>query len=281
MADFGRGAGGQFNSKFTLGRLGFGVGIPTFLDSEASRVRLYYRGLEFGSEKFLGREIYGVFGRGSRYDYQGGGFYAPGSGEGQQFFPLRYAAGLIGGGGTPTAKVLRYLRQAGRTGEKGSRSYVRGSNVVATIKNAIIAQNAYKDAFKSFGAAEKEKAAVLQILGGLIGPVDARGAGGRGGVVVNTTPLVDLRTQRKAPLTSRQFRSRGGFLTGGALSGYTGSLAGLDRTLQRELTQINKLLAEGLSVEVAALQRDRIKRPGTESGRLLQATTDVRNRYPT
>lgn len=272
MAEFGRDAGGRFNSNFSLGRLGFGVGNPDFLNSEASKVALYYRGLEYGSTKFLGREIFGLFGSGSRMDFKGGELSAPGRGSGQQFFPLRYIAEFLPGGGTATAKALRYLRRNG-----GSKTH--GSNVVATIKNPIVAQNAYKDAYASFGPGAREEEAVRQVLGGLIGVVDASKAR-PGAVVDKTTPLIDQRFRRASPVTSAQIRQRSGFLSGGALSGYTGSLARIDQTLIRELIQINKKLAEGLASEVARLQQEAIKRPGTESGRLIEATTDARNRFP-
>ena len=165
----GRGAGGQFakGNVFGQGALGFGVGIPEFLDSQESKVARYYRGLEFGSIKFVGTRIFGLFGTGSRLDFKGGELFAPGRGTGQQFFPLGYISGFLPGGGTATAKALRYLRENG-----GSKTH--GSNLEVLIKNPIEAQNAYRDAFKSFDAPEKEKAAVLQILGGLINGENAR-----------------------------------------------------------------------------------------------------------
>lgn len=262
-------------------RLGFGVGDRDFLDSEQSKVGRYYRGLEFGSNKFLDRELFGVFGSGSRLAARGTDFFAPspfeGGGKGQmQFFPLGYAASLIGGAGTPTAVVMRHLRATGLA-NRGSAGSQRSSNVRLVIRHPITAQDAYGKAFKSFDAPQKEKAAVEQIFGNA-----GFASAGRGNIINKQvfTRYVDQRTRRPAPVSSVQFRAKTGLLSGGALSGYTGSLAGIDRRFQRELVEINRLLAEGLAQEVARLQEDSIKRKQTVTGALINATLDRRNRFP-
>ncbi len=297
------GNSGSFTSKTASARLGYGVGERAFLSSKASKVAAYYRGLEYGSTKFVGRTIYGVFGPGFRYASGGLPFsqasaeFAGGRGK-QQFFPLRYAASIVPNSGkTPSRKLLNHLRAAAYSGADTSKSInsrhatkisnkARGSvgpgSLEVKIEHPIIAQDAYRRAFASFKPGLREEQAVLQVMGKL-GFTSGGFRNGRNGSVTGGqtfTRFIDQRTRGKAPITAAGIRKRFGVITGGATSGYTGSLVNVDRTFQAELIRINRLLAEALAVEVAKIQKESIKRPATSTGQLVDTTLDPRNRFP-
>jgi len=267
-----------------LGRLGFSVGNPEFLDSAASKILAYWRGLEYGSELFVGREIFGLWGEGTRLAPGSGGFFGAGHSGGQQFFPLGFLSTILPGEGTPTAKALRYLRKAGEATTVGGMrmANTRGTSIKAVVKNPIIAQGAYKKAWESFMPAQQEKEAVLQIFrntgftsGGFQGRSHGKVVGGQ-----SCTRFADVRRRRPQAISSAGVLARTGFISGGAISGYTGSLAGFDRVFQRDLTNINRELAGRLAELVAQFQEDAIKRKSTTSGKLIAATLDPRNRFP-
>lgn len=265
------GAPGNFAQS---GRLGFAVGDPDFLDSEASKIRAYWRGLEHGSIKFLNRRITGLWSNmgGPRGRLiTGGPLSAFGEGFEQKLVPFVRPQENVALG---IKRALRYLRE---TDPQAHRGHVSG-----LIQNPIVAQNAYRDAVRQFDPLRKEASAVEQVLRNQ-GFTSGGYMGGRHGVVrggQSFTRFADVRSRRPAPISSRDFVARTGFLTGSATSGYTASLVNFDKVFQRELTQINKLLAEGLAAEVAKIQKERIKRDLTSSGRLIAATLNPKNRFP-
>ncbi len=274
------GAPGNFAQS---GRLGFAVGDPTFLDSEASKVRAYWRGLEYGSTKFLGRTITGLWSnvggpRGGLITGRLAGFQE-GSGGQQKLVPFVRPQEEVALGAT---RALNYLLGSSDLGDR-MRSRVEAGNfdvpTAGVIRRPIVAQNAYRDAVRAFGPMEREKEAVRQVFGQMGFIQGGRNfATGRGGQKKVT--FVSQRTQRPAPLSSKGFVARTGFLTGRATSGFTQSLVTVDRTFQAELTKINKLLAEGLALQVAETQRGKIRRTQTSSGRLEAATLSAKNRFP-
>lgn len=291
MANFRVGTTGNFAAG---GRLGFGVGITSFLESEQSKIAAYWRAIEYGLavEDFgNGGVFFGVFGAGSRYAARGTAFYGPmaefGGGTGQmQFFPLGYAASLLGGTGTPTAIVLRHLRATGHATTAGGQAMAnqRGGNVVMHVKHPIVAQEAYTEAWKSFDAPQREKEAVEQVMGKLMFTTGGFTAG-RNGVVRGAQKKVRFVDQMSgssvvSKASHAAFRGRSGLLAGGASSARVRSLAGLDRTFQANMVEINRVLAEGLAAEVARIQKEKIKRKGTSTGKLVAATLNPENRFP-
>lgn len=270
--------GFQQGNVFGSGRFGFGVGIPDFLASEESKVAAYYRAIEKGLPVAAfgnGGRFYGVFGEGFRFAPAGGQFFSPSAefrgGTGQmQFFPLGFVADLVGGEGTATARVLRHLKATGP-------GNTRTGGVVMQVSHPIVAQDAYREAYEQYEPLKREQEAVDQIF---------RNTGfvtsGRGNVINNQkfTRFQDQRFRRPASVSSATLQARVGFLSGGATSGYTGSLALIDKAFQRELVQINRILAKGLAEKVAEIQKEKIKRKATSSGRLIDATLNVRNRFP-
>lgn len=269
------GAPGNFAQS---GRLGFAVGDPGFLDSEQSRVRAYWRGLEEGSTKFVGRTITGLWSnQGGPRGRLIGGYLSPfREGVGQKFVPFSRPNSLEEIGSwylLGQRRALRYLHQM------GADDPLRKNMVSGRIQKPIVAQAAYREAVGRFNPLEREKEAVKQVFGNMGFVSGGRNfATGRGGQT--KTRFVDQRSRRPQPISSRGFVARTGFLTGSATSGYTASLVSIDRTFQSELTKINKLLADGLAAEVARIQKDKIKRPTVSTGRLVAATLNPKNRFP-
>ena len=276
MATSGRGAAGRFatGNIFGSSSLGFAVGNPEFLSSADSKVLAYWRNLEHGTSIFEGRVFYGVFGAGFRTGYAGTPFTAVGDGAGQQFIPLGAAASFLSNRGkSPTSIVQNYLRTVGES-----------RKIQMVIKKPIVGQEAYGEAFRDFGAPQRELDAVAQVLGSTgftKGGFQSRG----GGKVVGSQTFVtfeSLRKGRREPsaASSATFVGRVGFVAGARLSPYTGSLVNFDRTFQREMTEINRLLAQALASEIALLQKSKTLRPDSSSGRLIDATLSSKNRFP-
>lgn len=279
------GAPGNFAGSAPLG---FAVGDPAFLESEASKVRAYWRGLEYGSDKFLGRVITGLWGDrgGPRGGLITGGeldTFHDGTGGQQKLVPFVRPQEEVQIG---ARRALGYLLGTGQLTYPIHRTFLsrldQGDMRVPTagvIKRPIVAQHAYRDAVRRFQPLERERDAIAQIFGNrgftTHGKHFATGRGEQGHV-----RFVDTRSRRQAPISSKGFVARTGFLTGSATSGYTYSLVNFDKVFQRELVQINRLLAEGLAAEVAEIQKEKTKRRLTSTGRLVAATLSPQNRFP-
>lgn len=281
------GAPGNFAGQ---GHLGFAVGDPEFLASEESQVAAYWRGLEYGSEKFVGRKITGLWGnlggpRGGLINGAPLDFFFAGNGE-QKLVPFVRPQEEIEIG---AQRALGYMLGTGRLSRAKYQSYLDAlhqgelaSHVIGVIEKPIVAQDAYREAFIAFDPGQREKEAVIQVLrdtgftkGGFVA--------GRNGTVLGGQTKVrfaDVRFRRRAPVTGRQFVSRTGFITGGATSGYTASLVNFDSTFRAQLTDINRVLAEGLARQVAEIQEQKIKRRTVSTGRLVAATLSPQNRFP-
>jgi hypothetical protein len=252
-------------ARFTTGniesskRLGFAVGNLAFLESQESRVGLYFRSVEFGTHGFIGRKLTGLWGLGTRLVPATGDFVPSGLGTGQQFFPLGPSTGNAVLADRTSA--LAYLRKADLPRR------LRG-----IVRHEIEPMNAYKRAGEKFNVREREREAIKQAFAesGLGLASSASGVKPRGRS--NVTGEVGKRFETRLEAA--------GFFEVHALSTRSRSLANIDRTFQAELTNANRLLAEALAGEVALLIKESLKRPLTSKGWMAAAATDRRNRFP-
>jgi len=270
------------------GRLGFGVGDPVWLNSEASKVRSYWRQVEYGNADLVGRYLGGLWSsvpgeRGSRI---GGEDLVPFGGGGQQFVPffreMRTPEDAIEG----ALAALGYLRNERKISfvqYREFRNRLEAEGVEARvptlgqIKKAIVGQEAYKQAWASFDGPAQETEAIVAIFGQM--SYFTSGVGGRGGY--KRSVLADRSGRAKATKAdTRAFLKRTGFITGSALSQKNQSLGQIDQTFRRELTQVNRRLAEALAQRVAEIQEEATKRPAVQTRALAKATLAPENRFP-
>lgn len=265
------------------GRLGYTVGDPVWLNSEASKVKSYWRQVEYGNADMVGRYIGGLWTsdaseRGARI---GGGDLVPFGGHGQQFVPffreMKTPEDAIQG----AMSALGYLRQERKISFVQYRAFrlaleqhgVEASvPTLGQIKQAIIGQEAYKQAFAGFDAPQRETEAIIAIFGRM----NYFTAGG-----YKRSVLADRTGRAKSTqAASRTFVKRTGFLGGFALSQKNLSLGQIDQTFRRELTQVNRLLAEELATRVSEIQQEATKRPAVQTRALAKATMAPENRFP-
>lgn len=235
-----RTAGGRFGAGnlSSQSAIGYGVGIASFIDSEADRAILYYREIEGGTTRFVGRTIYGLWSDGPRGSLSHGDLSPFGESRAQQFVPSKLV----------DSPLDRRKRPA-----KG------------VIKEPIVAQNAYRLGANEWRPAQRE--------------IEAMQTAFRQSYS-NQNTLISQRTAQPQTTTTPQLRARTGVSLSFALTGLTQSLQKADQQFAKELTALNKDLALGLANVIAAKQEELIKRKGVSSGKLVDATLDARNRYP-
>lgn len=265
---------GQTGNIAGFSSLGFGVGVRNFLDSEESRVRSYWRGLEEGSEKFIGRTIYGLFGNahGPRGALQTGQLSGFGAGSGQKFVPFLKPPSDPRGGRLASAYLYRQgdFRQGRGEGSRlrtrgvkgGGSALLYGGGTHGVINKPIVAQHAYLLALEEFGAVAKEEEAITAAFRA-------------------SSSSSHLRDRFPRPMTPGgvAFSARTGLRASISLSGFNTSILS-DQAFTTELTNANKALAFALASKVYEIQKRLFLRPDVSSGRLEAATLDPRNRFP-
>ncbi len=238
--------------------IGFGVGNPDFLNSAASKVQAYYREIEFGTTRFVGRRIYGLFGdeAGPRGGLINGTLTPFGGRVDQKFVPFAEPETNPVGG----RRAAAYLRRQ----EKIKGDQAAGA-VSGIIKREIVAQKAYAKAAAAFNPLEQERTAIQEAFSQTFtDPSSALSGRGR---------------QRKTA-GAASFKKRSGLQVTFTLSGFQTSLQKVDQAFITELTNANKILALRLADKVAEEQDQLIKRRLVSSGRLVSATLDPANRFP-
>lgn len=256
------------------GHLGFAVGDPTYLESSESGVASYFRSIEYGTQGFAERPLGGLFGDrgGPRGGLIEGNLSTFGSGAGQKFVPFN-RSGEIGQEGA--IKALGYLVAHHEISFAAYRALLKrvkegattGPTFSATHKE-IAPMNAYQRASDAFSPLQREQDALREVFGRLT--IDGKLVFGQG------------KGRRQPPTGERtkRFVGRTGFIGGFASSQFALSFAKIDQSLQLELTQANRELALALAAEVADTIEKSIKRPGTSTGKLVSATLQPENRFP-
>lgn len=254
----------------SLSRFAFGVGNLEWLNSETSKVALYWREIDQGTHGFIGRKLAGAWGNegGPRGELIGGPAVGFGEGRGQKFIPfaatLRSEDELAKG----AVRAHSYLRRLGN----------RGASTRGVVKHEITAHRFFERAAENFDPVAREKEAIAAAFenSGILGkPTRANVASALG----RKKPTGRPRQQ----ISSARAKSRlGGFLHVSVLSAGSQSLANVGgfTDFQRELTAANRLLAKEFADLVAAEFVSSRVRAATATGRLEEALLDRRNRFP-
>lgn len=277
----GRGRETRFASgnQEALGIVGWAVGNPVFLDSEASKVSRYYRRIEEGSKTQVGHPISGLWGDtwDARWSKDLSLF---GAGRGQKLVPF---SGPWGVGNANEGKIRSgaiaaqrwYRKNIDATADlrqQGTRPKMR---TIGTIKRPIPAGNYYSRAAASFNPAAQTKARIAKILPGAI--FNAKNAAlAYGGSPSKNPATTQVGFERRLVAGSKgsspQFLSA---FVSSKSSQQAGNSAGQAAS---QLRQANYDLAVAFQREVVALIERDHRRP--LSGRLERAVADKRNRLP-
>lgn len=273
------GAPGNFAQS---GYLGYAVGDPVFLNSAASKVKNYWRQIEYGNESMVGRYLGGLWtdqpGRGDLI----GGNLTPFAGRRDQNFVPFYAHMM-----TPEDAILGAMRALGYLRLKRQISFIEyrvfrlaleqhgveaAVPTLGQIKESITGQGAYRQAYDSFYPAQREMEAIQQALGSL---TYFSASGHKRSVLSDRTGSGRVTKKASVPFTRRT-----GFIQGYALSQKNASLSKVDQTFRAELTKVNRSLALQLAEEVHRIQSEQTKRPAVQTRALEAATLSPENRFP-
>lgn len=249
----GVGQAGNFGATFT----GYAVGNPEWIESQASKVGMYFRSIEYGTHGFVGRVLAGAFGFGSRGDRIYPDIVPFGAQTSNQSF-VPFAPSLRDNDlALGASRASQYLRQLG----------FGRVPTIAVVQHEIEPHLAYEKGAAEFDPVAREVEAIKQAFANSGLTLSDRSG--------RTTPT-KAQTAGFAPL------SRGGFLSGHALSTSSRSLGNIDQVFRAELTEANRILALELAESIAEFYGpEHLKRPEASTGKLQAATLAPQNRFPT
>jgi hypothetical protein len=264
---FTTGTGPRSGSANRAKQLSWGVGNYEFLDSEASKVNLYWRAIEYGSDVMVGRFLGGGWagaggGRGARHGQE---LTAFGEGSGQQFIP--YSATMrTFEDALHSARAAREVMRAqgahfgGRTGKVGKGN--PGPSTLGLITKPIEAHEAYAKAFKEFDVVAQEREAIYAVFGTIVRQAQTRSAPQYKVGVANIPNFMTV-----SVLSSINLKKLANDMTSDAIGSFSERLTAVHRELA---IRLQELVASNLV----------LVRPGVSSGQLRRAVLDPRNRFP-
>lgn len=274
----------NFSSRF-----GFAVGNRAWMDGQNDRVARYWRAIEYGSDYWVGRQVAGLWGnspepRGNLHSTATSFF---GEGAGQKFVPF---FGSVGDNMSAKARAAYFYARRelgipdprhGHHGKSDSSSFP----TLGTIRRPIAPARFYERALEAFDAPAEERQALRKAFN------FANSAG-------YTTPRQIaqryFRGAEGAPpalnggkeLSAGAFRKGAGagfalaFTISGPAQGLSRNALGHFSTFQRELIELNRILARRLQEAVVAEAEASIKRKDVSTGRLVEALAAPQNRFP-